>query len=77
MCDRAGVPHLTRSPGRFLAEVAKWCEDRGLPPINALAVNGNTGMPGDNYDGAPGCHLLTWPAEVNAAIRCRDYPETI
>jgi hypothetical protein len=77
LCEQAGVPHLTRNPGSFLAEVASWCAARGLPPINALAVNNETDMPGDNYDLAEGCSLLTWPAEHNAAIRCREYPPTV
>jgi hypothetical protein len=79
LCSQAGVPHLTRNPGVFLAEVAAWCfaHNPRLPPINALAVNAETDMPGDNYDLAPGCSLLNWPAERDAVIRCRDYPEAI
>ena len=76
-CDRAGAPHLQRSVGGFLAQVAGWCEKNGWPPINALAVNKELRMPGGGYDGAPGCSLLNWPAEVRAAIDCENYPLTL
>jgi len=52
LCERAGVPWLTRSVGQFLQETAEWCESHGWPPINSLAVN-DTGMPGGGYDIAP------------------------
>jgi hypothetical protein len=77
LCERAGVPYLTRNPGQFLLEVAEWCEFHGWPPINALAVNAETGVPGDNYEVAPGCSLLRWPDEVDAAIAFREYPEVV
>jgi hypothetical protein len=74
LCQRAGVPNLTRVVGQSLLEVAQWCEERALPPINSLAVNAETRMPGENYDVAPNCSLLDWPADADACIRCRDYP---
>ena len=77
LCGRAGVPYLTRNPGPFLSEVAQWCQAHGWPPINALAVNGESGVPGDNYDVAPGCSLIRWPAEVDAVIAFRGYPEAV
>jgi hypothetical protein len=77
LCSRAGVPYLTRNPGPFLLEVAHWCQARGWPPINALAVNGETGVPGDNYNLAPGCSLLQWPNEVDTVIAFRGYSEAV
>jgi hypothetical protein len=74
LCDHAGVPHLTRAVGPFLREVAEWCEGNGWPPLNALAVNRETRMPGDGYDGAPGCSLLAWPDEARAAVDFERYP---
>ncbi|MEE8449562.1 MAG: hypothetical protein V3S39_08005, partial [Thermodesulfobacteriota bacterium] len=50
LCDRAGVPYLTRGVGKFLQEVAEWCHNNGWPPINSLAVNQDTRMPGEGYD---------------------------
>lgn len=77
LCNRAGVPHLTRSVGQFLREVADWCSKNGWPPINALAVNRETRMPGEGYDGAPGCSLLAWPDEARAAIDFGGYPDKV
>lgn len=75
LCTNAGLPHVTRSSGTFLLEIAKWCAENDWPPLNALAVNGETQMPGDNYDLAPGCSLLNWPGEVDSCIRFRGYPD--
>ena|ERR1019366_3336665 len=74
LCSRAGVPHLTRIVGQFLAEVAEWCADSGFPPLNALAVNGTTGVPGEGYDGAGGFAAVDWPDDVEACIRFNGYP---
>jgi hypothetical protein len=73
LCDRAGVPHLTRNPGPVLRVVAEWCEANGYPPIVALAVN-ETGMPGSGYDGAGECEIVKWPQQVEACIRFTSYP---
>ncbi len=77
LCDRAGVPHLTRAVGNFLEEVAEWCQEHDWPPINSLAVNQNTRMPGEGYDLAAGCSLIRWPDQVNACIIFDRYPDTI
>src|SRR5579862_4284953 len=76
LCGQAGVPYLTRRPGEFLLEVAEWCEARRFPPINALAVNGETGIPGYNYDQAPGCTFENWEEVADEVIAFRGYPET-
>lgn len=75
LCRRAGVPFLTQNPGLFLAEIADWCSARAYPPLNALAVNAETVVPGDNYDKAAGCSLASWPAEVQSCVAFRGYPE--
>lgn len=77
LCERAGIPYLTHSVGHFLVEVAEWCVLNGWPPLNALAVNKDSRMPGLGYDGAPGCTLEAWPAEVRAAIDFGGYPREI
>ena len=74
LCARAGVPHLTRVVGGFLLEIAEWCQAAGFPPLNSLAVNSESGMPGDSYDGAGGFAIIDWPADVDACIRFRGYP---
>ncbi len=76
LCSRAGLPHLTRIIGGFLAEVAEWCEANGYPPLNSLAVN-DTKMPGGGYDGAGGFKLIDWPKEVEDCIRYTGYPSKI
>ena len=74
LCERAGMQGQTRVVGPLLREIAEWCSTRGYPPINALVVNRETRIPGDNYDQAPGCHLLNWPQDVDACIAFRSYP---
>ena len=76
LCREAGTPGLERGIGRFLQEVAEWCAARGYPPINSLAVNAETRMPGESYDLAPGCSIVTWPAEATATIVFVGYPAT-
>ena len=31
LCERAGVPFLTHGVGRFLGEIAEWCEETAGP----------------------------------------------
>jgi hypothetical protein len=69
LCSRAGVPHLTRIVGGFLAEIAEWCAANGWPPINSLAVNGETRIPGEGY-----YDIAKWPSEVEECIRFNGYP---
>lgn len=77
LCREAGTPGLERSIGRFLQEVAQWCDANKYPPINSLAVNAESRMPGESYDLAPGCSIVTWPQEVTAAILFQNYPHTV
>lgn len=39
LCDDVGLSYLTRGVGTFLGELAQWCQDNGLPPLNSLAIN--------------------------------------
>jgi hypothetical protein len=77
LCERAGLPHQKPNVGKFLREVAQWCLDNGWPPLNALAVNHNTGKPGHGYDGAPGCSLAQWEDEAMACIKFGTYPALV
>jgi hypothetical protein len=77
LCDRAGVPFLTHGVGQFLGEVAEWCDEHGWPPLNALAVNSETGTPGEGYDEAAGCALFRWPDEVRRCIAFGCYPSSV
>lgn len=75
LCKNAGLPHLTPTVGKFLREIAGWCHDNGWPPLNSLAVNHQTRIPGLGYDAAPGCHLKSWRDEVEACIDFDGYPK--
>lgn len=77
LCQRAALPYLTRTVGYFLQQVAQWCHDNGWPPINSLAVNHESRMPGEGYEGAPGCSLLRWPVDVEVCIAFDAYPEVV
>ena len=77
LCDRAGYPQVTQSVGRYLQEVAEYCNQRGWPPLNSLAVNQETRIPGDNYDVAPRCSLLNWESEAKRCIQFEGYPVSV
>jgi len=77
LCERAGLPHLKPTVGKYLREIAEWCHDNGWPPLNALAVNHETRRPGRGYDGAPGCRRERWEEDVIACINFADYPDVI
>ena len=72
LCDRAGMPELTRICGPFLGEIAEWCEERGWPLLNALAVQQDSGIPGEGYS-----DILTWPEEVRECIAFDGYPDSV
>jgi hypothetical protein len=76
LCEESGVPHVTRIVGSFLGEIATWCYERKLPPINCLAINGAELKPGPGYDTADGCSEATWWKEVEACVTA-DYPPRI
>ena len=77
LCESAGMAHLKNTAGKFLREIAEWCREKGWPPLNALAVNHATRMPGRGYDDAPGCSLDRWREQVAACIQFLDYPDTV
>ena len=74
LCERAGLANFAHRVGPLLREIAEWCHENGWPPINSLAVNYATRMPGPGYDQAPGCSLQRWPEEVAACIEFLGYP---
>lgn len=61
--------------GRPLKEIAEWCRDHNLPPLNALAVSRKTYEPSEKYDGAGGFRLVNWPSDVRKVLACRKYPK--
>lgn len=74
LCQLAGLPGIAHPIGPFLQEVAVWCDHNHVPPLNPLAVNAGTGIPGDGYDDAPGCHIENWEDEARACIDFPNYP---
>src|SRR4051812_47289810 len=77
LCELAGYAEIVQSVGRYLRETAEWCAENNYPPLNALAVNAISQMPGDNYDLAAGCNLLSWPDEVRTCIEFQGYPTEV
>jgi hypothetical protein len=77
LCAKAKLEYLTRTVGHFLGQVADWCHESGLPPLNSLAVNEHTRVPGDGYDSAVGCSLAHWWDEVRSCVACESYPHRI
>jgi hypothetical protein len=78
ICDRAKMPALTHIVGRFMGEIAQWCADNGWPPLNSLAVNAESWIPGASYDGAGCiCELFRWPQQVRECIKFRKYPRAV
>lgn len=73
LCDESGMPGAEVGVGKFLAEIAEYCQVNGWPPINALAVNSSSRMPGEKYDLAEGCSILHWPQQVIDVLLCHDY----
>jgi len=74
LCEDAGLPaSMAIGIGKFLGEIAEYCSTLDCPPINALAVNSESRMPGDNYDLAEGCSILQWPDQVKAVLLCHGY----
>ena len=74
---KVGAPEsLAESIGWYLEEVAQWCDARGLPPINTLAVNASLGMPGPGYFTAPGS-TANWGNDVRRCIACKSYPTKV
>ena len=72
LCTLTGVPFLTRGVGPFLGEVYDWCAARGWPQLNSLAVNSDTGLPGEGY-----YQIELWPEEVRKCITFRGYPSSV
>src|SRR5882724_982680 len=66
LCRQAGMG-IPMGSGIFLGEIHRLCQNKGLPPINALVVNGRTLMPGPNYPGK------NWAQDINRCIAAR-YP---
>jgi hypothetical protein len=67
LCRQAGKGTPTGS-GTFLGEIHRLCLSKNLPPINALAVNGRTLVPGGNYPGRD------WQHDIKRCIAAH-YPK--
>jgi hypothetical protein len=76
LCERAGAPFLTRIVGQFLGEVAELCAENTWPPLNSMAVNGDTNRPGEGYDTAVNCSFAEWERDVRRCIAF-PFPPTI
>ena len=76
LCKDVGLSDLTRVVGVFLGELAEWCNQNGLPPLNSLAINAEEMKPGPGYKDAVGCSEINWWNEVKACMAAK-YPARI
>lgn len=51
LAESIGFPGLKRHLGLYLLILGDWCEDNGLPKLNALVVRENAETPGEGYPG--------------------------
>lgn len=51
LANEIGFPGLKRHLGLYLLMLGEWCEDNGLPKLNALVVREGAETPGDGYPG--------------------------
>jgi hypothetical protein len=62
-----------RAAAWYLSEIQDYCRASGWPPLQALAVNAKTGVPGGGYIGSPTTEKGY--AKALAAIRAKtDWP---
>jgi hypothetical protein len=54
LCLKLGLHH--RAAGWFLGVIQRYCQTEGLPPLQALAVNKSTRLPGSGYVGSTRTH---------------------
>lgn len=72
LCESINAGEVTHGVGKFLFELAKWCEASGVPPINSLAVSAQSKNPGTGYFLAPGGE--DWDLRVKECIAYKSYP---
>lgn len=68
LCLKLGLHH--RAAGWFLGVIQRYCQKVGLPPLQALAVNKSTRLPGSGYVGS----TRTYKAH-QAALQKVYYPQ--
>ncbi len=82
LVEAANVPINPRRAGGPLYHVAVRCTLAGLPPINALVVNGTSGFPGEGFFAAPGSKATLadlasgyeiWLPIAESCIACESY----
>jgi hypothetical protein len=77
LCERAGLPRTYALACRHnLQAAAEYCAQNRWPPLNPLAV-GESGVPGEGYEGAPGCKFATWDRDVLRCIQFEGYPSRV
>ena len=62
ICEALG--YHWRAAQWFLGVIQTYCHENGLPPLQTLAVNKRSRLPGSGYDGSP-----QTPAEHQKALR--------
>ena len=67
---------MPRFMGRFLDDVARWCQNNRWPCLDSLVVNRKSGKPGDGYKTLHAGGLASWEKEVRLCIAFKKYPAT-
>lgn len=76
LCTLLGLHH--RSASWFLGVIQDYCRRHDLPPLQAMAVNKKTGLPGYGYVGSPRTpdehmHALTRVRNENWASKAPNF----
>jgi hypothetical protein len=70
LAGRLGLHH--RSAAWFLGVIQRYCRENNLPPLQALAVNARTKIPGGGYHGS--ARTVRAHAQALAAVRKAPWP---
>jgi hypothetical protein len=85
LIELSQVPLSPRNAGGPLFDIAGYCAANGLPPIHALVVAKETGMPGDGFFRAPGSSYAglgfdeafqLWRKDVESCMSFDNYVRT-
>ena len=56
---------------RYLGEIWRWCEARGIPHLNAIVVNQDTRLPGSGY--TPHGSQVEWSEHQRIKVQVFNY----
>ena len=74
LCKEAKVSIPYIGIGPYLDEIGAYCEDKGYPLLNALAISKKFKKPGLGYEAAHGGNRSSWGRQVRDCIAFK-YPD--